>query len=61
MNVQNRFKSKVAWISTLTLITFIFKNYMDLEIQNVDKLIELILVTATAWGIFNNPEKKGEY
>ena len=61
MNVQNRFKSKVAWISTLTLITFICKNYMDLEIQNVDKLIELILVTATAWGIFNNPEKKGEY
>ena len=61
MNVQNRFKSKVAWISTLTLITFILKNYMDLEIQNVDKLIELILVTATAWGIFNNPEKKGEY
>jgi len=61
MNVQNRFKSKASWISTFTLVVFVLKNYFDFEIANADKLIELILITATAWGIFNNPERKGGY
>lgn len=52
---QSRFRSKVAWTSVLALIVFIVKNYTNIEIPEIDKLVELILVVATALGIFNNP------
>ncbi len=58
---QNRFKSKVAWVSLISLVLFILKNYYNIEIANIDKLIELVLVTLTAFGVFNNPESKEKY
>jgi len=56
--MQNRLRSKVVWTSTATLIIFILKNYLEIEIPKVDELIELILILATVLGIFNNPTDK---
>ena len=58
---QSRWKSKVAWVSLISLVLFILKNYYNIEIANIDKLIELVLVTLTAFGVFNNPESKEKY
>jgi uncharacterized membrane protein len=59
--MQNRFKSKLAWASILALTTFIIKTYFNIEIPEADRLIELLLMTATALGIFNNPTNKEGY
>jgi uncharacterized membrane protein len=59
--MQNRFQSKVVWISTATLVLFVLKTYFNIEIPQADKLLELILLTATALGIFNNPEAKDHF
>jgi hypothetical protein len=59
--MQNRFKSKIVWVSTATLVLFVLKTYFNLEIPQADKLLELILITASALGIFNNPEAKDHF
>jgi uncharacterized membrane protein len=53
--MQNRFKSKLAWASLLALLVFILKTYFNIQIAEADKLIDLLLMTATGLGIFNNP------
>jgi len=58
---QNRLRSKVAWSSLLCLIVFVLKQYFDVEVDRADELIELLLLTFTAFGVFNNPEKKNGY
>ena len=59
--MQSRLRSKCAWISVISLAIFIGKNYFDVEVAQVDKLVEMVLVTATALGIFNNPKDKDNY
>jgi uncharacterized membrane protein len=59
--MQNRFKSKVVWVSTATLVLFVLKTYFGFDLPQADKLLELILLTATALGIFNNPEAKDHF
>ena len=59
--MQNRLRSKIVWTSTASLLIFILKNYINLEIAKVDELINLILVLATVLGIFNNPRDKEEF
>ena len=56
--MQNRFKSRMAWASVLTLILFVLKTYFKIELPEGDKLVELILLALSGMGIFNNPENK---
>ena len=56
--MQSRFRSKVVWTSTATLIIFVLKNYFNIEIPKVDELIDLLLVLATVIGVFNDPTNK---
>lgn len=58
IKTQPRWKSKTAWLSLTTLILFVMKNYLDIEIPNVDKFVELLLITLSAFGIWNNPINK---
>ena len=59
--MQNRFRSKVVWTSTATLIIFILKNYLNIEIPKVNELVDLVLVLATVLGVFNNPCDKENF
>ena len=53
--MQSRLKSKVVWTSTATLIIFVLKNYFNFELPKYNELLDLILILATALGVFNNP------
>lgn len=59
--MQSRWRSKTAWMALIALVLFIVKTYTNIEIPEVDKLVELILITATAFGVFNNPTSKDMY
>jgi len=59
--MQNRFKSWAVWLSVASLIAFIAKTYFGYEIPEFDKLIELILVALTGFGILNNPTEKEKF
>ena len=59
--MQNRFRSKYAWTALLALMAFVVKNYIGFEIRDIDKLIDLLLVTASAFGIFKNPTDSEKY
>lgn len=59
--MQSRFKSKAAWIAILSLLIFVIKTYGKIEIPQSDTLINLILITASALGIFNNPCDKEKF
>lgn len=53
--MQNRLRSKFLWASMLSLGLFVAKTYFNIDIPQGDKLADLILVTLSAAGIFNNP------
>jgi uncharacterized membrane protein len=59
--MQARWRSKIAWGAVLALILFVLKTYFGYELPEGDRLIELILLTASALGIFNNPTSKEEF
>lgn len=59
--MQSRWKSKAAWVAVISLVVFILKNYLDVNIPKVDELINYILITASVLGIFNNPEDKENF
>ena len=56
--MQNRFRSKTAWLAIIALVVFILKTYFNISIPEADKLIDLILIAGTAFGVFNNPTNK---
>ena len=58
---QSRFRSKTAWVAMFMLVLFVLKTYFKIEITESDKLIELILITGTALGIWNNPKDGDGY
>jgi hypothetical protein len=51
---KSMLRSKTAWVATIMLIVFILKTYFKVEIPEIDKLIELVLLCGVSWGIFNN-------
>lgn len=61
MTNQPKWKSKTAWVSVLSLILFVAKTYFNYELPEADKLIELILLVATSFGIWNNPERSDKF
>jgi uncharacterized membrane protein len=60
-NVQSRFRSKVAWMAIIALITFIVKNFLKIEIPNFDEFWTLVMAVLVALGVFNNPTNKDNY
>jgi len=58
---QSRWRSKTAWIAIISLSIFVAKTYFGIEVPEADKLTELLLVTLTAIGVFNNPSKGDGY
>lgn len=59
--MQNRFRSKAAWIAVISLVVFVLKTYYKVEIPEVDTLVDLVLIAASTLGIFNNPKDKENY
>lgn len=53
--LQNRFKSKVLWVSIFALIALVAKTFFDYEIPNFDMLTDTILALLIALGVINNP------
>ena len=59
--MQNRLRSKTAWLSVITLGLFVAKTYFNIEIPQADKLVDLLLITGSTLGIFNNPTDSSKY
>ena len=58
--MQNRFRSKAAWMATLAIFGFILGNWGLFEVigltnETWQQLVELILAALAAFGVFNNP------
>lgn len=53
--MQNRFKSKVLWVSILALFYFVVKTWIGFEIPQWDMFVELLLSVLMGLGILNNP------
>jgi len=58
---QSRWRSKAAWMAIISLILFVLKNYAKVDVPMVDELVNLILLAATAFGVWNNPTDKGGF
>jgi uncharacterized membrane protein len=58
--MQNRWKSWGLWVSVASLIGFILKTYLKVEIAEYDTFVNMMLNVLVLFGIINNPEKKGE-
>ncbi len=61
MNYQSRWRSKPLWISVIALSIFITKTYFNYEIPQVDKLVDLLMLTLTLFGVFNNPSDPNRF
>jgi len=64
--MQNRLKSKVAWLAVASLIGFILGNYglydaIGLTNETFQQLINLLFACLTAFGVFNNPTEADKY
>lgn len=59
--MQSRYKSWALWLSVASLIAFVSKVYFNYEIPQFDKLVNLILVVLTGFGILNNPTEKNNF
>ena len=64
--MQNRFKSKAAWVAIAALMLFILKTYGLLEViglteDSFNELTTLIFAVALAFGVFNNPTNKDSF
>jgi len=59
--MQNRFKSKVAWLAVASVIGFVLGNYglyeaIGLTDQTYQTLVDLVFAALAAFGVFNNPQ-----
>lgn len=61
ITIQNRYKSWALWLSVAALLTFVTKTYFGYEIPEADKLVNLILVVLTGFGILNNPTEGDKF
>jgi uncharacterized membrane protein len=65
-NTQSRWRSKAAWACVIALILFVLKNYgllapIGLTEDSFNELVTLVFSVLMAFGVFNNPEKKGQF
>ena len=60
LDIRNRLRSKVLWLTILSFTLFILKTYFKIEVVKGDELINGILTIFTLLGIFNNPSFKNK-
>ncbi len=58
--MQNRLKSRVAWVSIFAIAGFVLGNWglferIGLTDESWKALVELVLAAMAAFGVFNNP------
>ena len=58
--IQNRFKSKAAWMAMFALLGFVLGNWGLFDVSGLtnetwETLVELLLAALAAFGVFNNP------
>jgi len=64
--MQNRFRSKIAWIAVASLIGFILGNYglydaVGLTNETYQQLVNLLFACLTTFGVFNNPTDENNF
>lgn len=64
--MQNRLKSKAAWLAVASLLGFILGNYglydaIGLTNETYQTLVSLFFACLTAFGVFNNPTDKNNF
>lgn len=59
--MENRFKSRVLWLSLFALIGFVTKEWLGFEIPKFDTFVELFLECLIAFGIVNNPTNRKHF
>lgn len=65
-DIQSRLKSKVVWVSITTAVLTIageigLYEKIGIERQSIQTIIDVILLSATSLGIFNNPTSKTSF
>ena len=55
-NPQSRWRSRVLWMAIISLVVFILKTYLKVQIPYVDTLVNMLLNVLIAVGVINNPE-----
>lgn len=55
--MQNRWRSRVLWVSIASLIGLFLKTYYKVDMDEFDKVVNMTLSVFLALGIINNPEK----
>ena len=59
--MKERFKSPVLWIGIISLIAFVAKNWIGIEIPGIDEFTNLLLAVLAGFGIINNPTDKEHF
>lgn len=64
--MQNRLKSKAAWVAIFALLGFVLGNWGLFEVigltnETWQQLVELLLAALAAFGIFNNPTESEHF
>lgn len=64
--MQSRLRSKIAWTTLIPIIlllgdTYNFWNVIGMPKTTFTQLVISIGALLTAFGVFNNPEKNGEF
>lgn len=64
--MQNRLKSKAAWVAVFAILGFVLGNWglferIGLTDETWQQLVELILAALAAFGVFNNPTDRDNF
>jgi len=63
-NLQPRWRSRIAWETTLAVLVLIAKRMfpqLEADAEWFNLLIDAVLGALATWGIFNNPKDKTHY
>ena len=60
---QSRWRSKTAWVAVFAILGFVLGNWglfdkIGLTNESWQQLVELVLASLAAFGVFNNPTSK---
>ena len=63
MVTQNRLRSPALWVSLSSLILYVLKRVLNLEIDSEvwNTVVDMLLVVLSGAGIFNNPVDKKHF
>lgn len=64
--VQSRWRSKAAWVAVAAIIGFVLGNWglfdkIGLTDESWQQLVELVLASLAAFGVFNDPTSKSTF